>query len=204
MILAGYFCKLMENQFITYLQLGFNHITDFNGYDHMLFLLALTAIYTHKQWKKVLVLVTGFTLGHSLTLALAGLSIVQVNSNFIELLIPVTILITAIFQFISLVKNTKQNLTINFLATTFFGLIHGLGFSNFFKAILGSTNELILVLFSFNLGIEIGQLLIVAFVFIFISLLSLMFKLKIKYFQMVILALVSLISGFLITQTNFW
>src|SRR5690554_5088669 len=142
----------MENQFITYLQLGFNHITDFNGYDHMLFLLALTAIYTHKQWKKVLVLVTGFTLGHSLTLALAGLSIVQVNSNFIELLIPVTILITAIFQFISLVKNTKQNLTINFLATTFFGLIHGLGFSNFFKAILGSTNELILVLFSFNLG----------------------------------------------------
>jgi len=159
--------------FRTYLTLGFQHIADLGGYDHILFLIALCAIYSLREWKKVALLVTAFTLGHSLTLALAALGIVPVNAAWIEFLIPVTIVITALYNVAvhrfdrrELPGLFNRQLNANYFFALFFGLIHGLGFSNFFRASLmpGEEGRLVLQLFAFNLGVELGQLLIVAFI----------------------------------------
>ena len=147
--------------FPTYFQLGFEHITDINGYDHMLFLLAMCAAYVYSDWKKILVLVTAFTVGHSITLSLAVLNIIPVNSDWIEFLIPVTIVATATKN---LIAKQGKAATATYLMALGFGLIHGMGFSNYLRSLLG--DELLLPLFSFNLGIEIGQLLVVAAIFL--------------------------------------
>ena len=153
----------------AYFELGLQHITDLNGYDHILFLLALCAPFSISQWKKVAVLVTAFTLGHSLTLALAVLELVHVSSEWIEFLIPITILITAIYNGLSAIFNKEGRthssarvLSIypSYLLALGFGLIHGLGFSNYLRSLLGS--EIMWPLFNFNLGLEVGQLAIVA------------------------------------------
>ena len=146
--------------FPTYFQLGFEHITDLNGYDHMLFLLALCAAYVYTDWKKILVLVTAFTIGHSITLALAVLNIVAVNSAWIEFLIPVTIVATAAKN---LIAKQEKAATVTYLMALGFGLIHGMGFSNYLRSLLG--DELVLPLFAFNIGLEVGQLLVVALIF---------------------------------------
>lgn len=154
------------SEFFAYLQLGFEHITDANGYDHILFIMALCTTYTLLDWKKVVILVTAFTLGHSITLALATLGMVEVNSDVIEFLIPVTILITACFNFFY--KPTKQGNrpkndgnTIRYIIAICFGLIHGLGFSNYLRALLGKEADIVMPLLGFNIGLELGQLIIV-------------------------------------------
>jgi hypothetical protein len=147
--------------FKVYLELGFDHILDFNGYDHIVFLIALCALYSVTQWKHVLILVTAFTIGHSLTLALAALSIIPVNATLIEILIPVTIMITALIN-LFVKQDPARKWPVNYMQALFFGLIHGMGFSNFFKSLLGSEQEIILPLFAFNLGVELGQICIVA------------------------------------------
>ncbi|MEM7550655.1 MAG: HupE/UreJ family protein [Bacteroidota bacterium] len=151
----------MFSQFKVYFGLGLDHILDVNGYDHILFVIALCAIYTLSDWKRLLILVTAFTIGHSVTLALATLDIVKVNSALIEFLIPVTILITAFSNIIKKpsIGRTKANL--NYYYAIFFGLIHGLGFSNYLKSILGKGQNVVVPLLSFNVGIEIGQIIIV-------------------------------------------
>lgn len=146
--------------FSTYLQLGFEHITDINGYDHMLFLLALCAAYVYSDWKKILVLVTAFTLGHSITLALAVLNIIPVNGAWIEFLIPVTIVATAVKNLFA--KQEKAAITTYVMALGF-GLIHGMGFSNYLRSLLG--DELLMPLFAFNVGLEVGQLIVVTIIF---------------------------------------
>ncbi len=155
-----------------YLRLGFDHITDLAGYDHILFVMALCAVYTLRQWRQVLTLVTAFTLGHSLTLALATLQLVQYSVSLIELLIPITILITAVGNLFFLappegVLATTNSLKISQkrwirygLALTF-GLIHGMGFSSYLRSLLGREADIIGPLFAFNIGLEVGQLLIV-------------------------------------------
>lgn len=147
--------------FPTYFQVGFEHITDPNGYDHMLFLLALCAAYAYTDWKKILVLVTAFTIGHSVTLALAVLDIIPVNSEWIEFLIPVTIVATAAKN---LIVKEERSALITYLMALAFGLIHGMGFSNYLRSLLG--DELLLPLFAFNVGIEFGQLLVVGAIFL--------------------------------------
>lgn len=147
--------------FSTYLQLGFEHITDVYGYDHMLFLLALCGAYRYTDWKKIIILVTAFTLGHSFTLILAVLDIITVNADWVEFLIPVTIAATAAKNVF--VKSEKAA-SITYLMALFFGLVHGMGFSNYLRALLG--DELVWPLFSFNLGIELGQLLVVFGIFL--------------------------------------
>lgn len=147
--------------FPTYLQLGFEHITDLHGYDHMLFLLALCAAYQYDEWKKILVLVTAFTLGHSLTLALAVWNIIPVNAAWIEFLIPLTILATSVKN---LLATNKRAATATYLMALGFGLIHGMGFSNYLRSLLA--DEFVMPLFAFNLGIELGQLLVVSVVFL--------------------------------------
>lgn len=146
--------------FSIYLQLGFDHILDIQGYDHILFIIALCAVYRYDQWKNILILVTAFTIGHSITLALSALDIVVFNAQVIEFLIPLTILLTALFN---IVKKEEQQKSINynyFLALGF-GFIHGLGFSNYFKALLGKEESIVAPLLAFNIGVELGQIIIV-------------------------------------------
>jgi len=151
--------------FQLYLGLGIEHIADFKGYDHILFITALCAVYALKQWKKVLILVTAFTIGHSITLALATLNLIHLPTRIIELLIPVTILITGlwnIFQRSDTIGRTSHRF--KYSTAAFFGLIHGLGFSNYLRGLLGMEENIVLPLFSFNLGLELGQIIIVLIV----------------------------------------
>ncbi|MFB9863530.1 HupE/UreJ family protein [Rufibacter immobilis] len=159
----------MSSVFFTYLQLGFHHIFNLQAYDHMVFVLAMCAVYTGYEWRRILALVTSFTIGHSITLALSTLDIIRFNTALIELLIPVTILFTCLYNFTQLGKTKRKgsaffNLS-NFFAAAF-GLIHGMGFSNYLKSLLGKGQNIVLELFAFNLGIELGQLLIVVLVLI--------------------------------------
>jgi len=148
--------------FSTYFELGFDHILDIKAYDHILFIVALCAIYTVSQWRKILLLVTAFTVGHCITLVLSGLQIVSVNSDVIEFLIPLTIIITAAGNVLQ--KRTYSRLRWYYILALFFGLIHGLGFSNYFKALLGKDDNIVSVLLPFNLGVEAGQIVIVAII----------------------------------------
>jgi hypothetical protein len=152
-------------EFPLYFGLGREHILDYvNGYDHILFVLALCAVYLVGDWKKILILVTAFTIGHSITLALATLNIISVRTEWIELLIPLTIFITAVSNlFKSETTIDMGNIQINYIFALFFGLIHGMGFSNYLRAILGKSHEILTPLLAFNLGLEFGQIIVVTF-----------------------------------------
>lgn len=155
--------------FNTYFQIGLQHIADITAYDHILFIVALCAMYRLFQWKTVLILVTAFTIGHSITLALAALDIVAVNSAVIEFLIPLTIFITAIYNVTYGGNENSSSNAVRFdrfkyMIALSFGLIHGMGFSNYFKSLLGREANITMPLFAFNVGIEIGQIIIVAFI----------------------------------------
>ena len=179
-------CFKFVCMFPTYFQLGFQHITDLNGYDHMLFLLALCAAYLYSDWKKILVLVTAFTFGHSITLALAVLNIIPINGDWIEFLIPVTIVLTAIKN---VAIRSEQSATITYFMALGFGLVHGMGFSNYLRSLLGE--EILLPLFTFNVGLEVGQLLVVALIFLVQFVLVNTISVKHKYWN----GVVSLIAG---------
>lgn len=146
-------------QFSLYFQIGRDHILDLSmGLDHILFVFALAAGYLISDWKKILILVTAFTIGHSITLALATLNIIQVRTDAVEFFIVVTILIAAVSN---LFQNHTSKIQINYAYALFFGLIHGLGFSNTLRAMLSKNQELVTPLLAFNLGLEFGQIIIV-------------------------------------------
>lgn len=148
--------------FELYYNLGREHILDANGYDHILFVLALCSVYLIQDWKKVLILVTAFTIGHSITLALATLNFVSVSAIWVEFLIPLTIFATAVSNIFRKEDTVGQGrIQYNYILASFFGLIHGLGFSNFLKSLLGSQESIGWPLFAFNLGLEVGQIIIV-------------------------------------------
>ncbi len=160
----------MQSQFTTYFTLGLDHITDTQGYDHIVFIIALCAIYRLSEWRKVAILVTAFTIGHSITLALAALKIVTPQYNIVEKLIPLTIMATAVYNVWKNKTSDTEKMTfskalnINYLFALIFGLIHGLGFSNYFRELLGTESDILAPLFAFNIGIEAGQLSIVAII----------------------------------------
>lgn len=150
------------SEFGLYFELGLDHILDINGYDHILFVVVLCALYQSTDWKKVLILITAFTVGHSITLALATMRIIKVNADLIEFLIPVTILFTAISNLFTKEERIAEGkIWRNYMYAGFFGLIHGLGFSNYLRALLGKDETIILQLFAFNVGLEVGQIIIV-------------------------------------------
>ena len=153
--------------FELYFTLGLQHIADLKGYDHILFILTLCAVYNLKEWKRVLVLVTAFTIGHSLTLALATLDLIRVDGDLIEFLIPLTIFVTALANLLARKQQVSSLLHyMKYGAGLFFGLIHGLGFSNYLRSLLGAERGLVLPLFSFNVGIEVGQIIIVSIIMV--------------------------------------
>ncbi len=160
----------MGSEFSTYLQLGLRHITDIRGYDHILFVTALTVAYRPADWRRLLLLVTAFTLGHSITLALATLNLVHVPSTSVEAAIAATIVVASLMAIVAAVgaptgeseSVSQRGQRLRYAMAAGFGLVHGLGFSTFLRSLLGGEESLVLPLFSFNLGLEVGQLGIVA------------------------------------------
>lgn len=163
------------NDFIFYLKEGFFHIADWKAYDHILFVAALCVPFFLKDWKKLLILITAFTLGHSATLALSVYEKIIVPTEWVEFLIPVTIIIMAL-ENLSRRPIASEHSAIRYGTTLVFGLIHGMGFSNYLKSMMGKGESVVNELLAFNLGLEIGQLLIVLVVltisWIFVALLQ--------------------------------
>jgi hypothetical protein len=150
------------DDFLLYLELGLNHVLDFQGYDHILFLLALLVVFSFKQLRQVIYLVSLFTLGHTLTLALAAYGVLRLDIPLVEWLIPITIAISCVTNILRASKPIAPNkLNINLFYALVFGLIHGLGFSNYFRMIIGKTDAKFLPLIEFALGIELAQVIIV-------------------------------------------
>jgi hypothetical protein len=164
------------NDFGLYFSIGYHHIADLRGIDHILFVTALCLRYQFADWRKILVLVTAFTIGHSITLALSVFNVVSYSMKWIEFLIPVTIVITAISNVFVKKFAFKTKFPAIYFFALFFGLVHGLGFSSYLKSLLGSDNSVVAQLLAFNLGLEAGQLLIVTAVliisFIFVNILK--------------------------------
>src|ERR1700751_2770888 len=139
---------------------GLQHILDLNGYDHICYVTALTVLFPTHEWKKLLILITAFTIGHSLTLALSVLNLISPSQKLIECLIPITIILTCLYNIKSF-KNPPKGVSVNYILALTFGFIHGMGFSYLLKSLLGREESIIGTLFSFNIGLEAGQLVIV-------------------------------------------
>ena len=156
------------SEFLIYFQIGLKHVLDIHAYDHVLFLIALSVPYSFNDWQRILLLVTVFTLGHTTALFLSVFGIISVKVNVVELLIPITILITAFYNLFTAGKTSKNgSVNLVFIITLFFGIIHGLGFSNYFKTILGGSNvSKLLPMSEFALGIEAAQIVVVIVVLI--------------------------------------
>jgi len=194
------------SEFQLYFILGKDHILDYaNGYDHILFVVALCAIYLTRDWKKILILITAFTIGHSITLALATLNVIAVKADLVEFLIPLTIFITAFGNLFRREEtySTKPVQT-NYLLALCFGLIHGMGFSNYLKAILGKDHSVITQLLAFNLGLEFGQIVIVG-IFMAVSFLLVdLINVSRRDWKMVISSGIAGIALILMKDAKFW
>lgn len=192
------------DDFILYLNMGLQHVLDFSAYDHILFLIALAVIFSFHQFKKVLWLITLFTVGHSLTLALSAYGVLKIDVKIIEFLIPVTIGITAVVNILNSNKNNASKDKINLVFALFFGLIHGLGFSNYFRMMIGREEDKLMPLIEFALGIEVAQVIIVFGILTIGSVLQTFFKVTKRDWIMVTSAIV---LGFVIpmmTERVFW
>jgi hypothetical protein len=166
--------------FPFYFKIGIQHIISLGALDHILFLTALSAVYLLSNWQQVLVLVTAFTIGHSLTLALSVYSIVSINNSLVEFLIPCTIIAMALFNFFQK-KFTPNSLRLNYFLALFFGLIHGLGFANTINFILAKDQRIGWSLFAFNIGLEAGQVLLILIILLLSFILVNQFMIKRKY-----------------------
>lgn len=187
-----------------YLKLGAEHISDLAGYDHILFITALCAIYQLAQWKKILILVTAFTIGHSITLVLATLGYIPVSTDLIEFLIPITILITSLLNIIKTDQQQKKLHYLKYAMALFFGLIHGIGFSSYLRKLLSMEEDIVSPLFAFNIGLEIGQIAIVTGVLLLNLLIVKVFSAKQEKWNMFLSGAVAGISGILIIERFPW
>lgn len=194
------------NEFLLYFKIGLHHVLDINAYDHVLFLVALMVPYAFKDWKKVLVLVTLFTIGHTLSLILSVFGIITVQVNVVEFLIPITILITALFHLLTAGKTSKNNsISFEAIVTLFFGIIHGLGFSNYFKTILpGSASDKLLPLLEFALGIEGAQLIVVLMYLILAYIVQTFFRFSKRDWALVMSAFVIGVVLPMIVESEIW
>jgi ABC-type antimicrobial peptide transport system permease subunit len=193
------------DQFKLYFQLGYEHIIDLNGIDHILFVVALCSIYLAQDWKKVLILVTAFTLGHSITLALSTFELINFNTDLIEFLIPVTIFITALSNLFRKEGSVSPKaLNLNYFFALFFGLIHGLGFSNYLKSLLGKSESIISQLLAFNLGLELGQIIIVVIFMIISFVFTALFNVAKRDWRLIISSAIAGIAITMMMTAKFW
>jgi hypothetical protein len=192
-------------QFSVFFGIGTEHILDWrNGYDHILFVVALCAVYVIGDWKRILILVTAFTIGHSITLALATLRIISFDSDLVEFLIPLTIMVTALanlFQKEDAIY--ERSIHLNYFFAAFFGLIHGLGFSNNLRDILGQSGNIVSPLLAFNLGLELGQIIIVG-IFMALSFIAVdLFGVKRRDWKMIISSAITGMALILIKESTY-
>lgn len=194
------------SEFLLYFKIGLNHVLDINGYDHVLFLIALTVPYAFKDWKRVLLLVTLFTVGHTLALILSVYEIVIIKAYLVEFLIPITILVTAAFHLFTAGKSGKnESVTFISFVTLFFGVIHGLGFSNYFKTILpGSATDKLLPLLEFALGIEAAQIIVVIIVLLLSYIVQTFFRFSKRDWTLVMSAFVIGVVLPMIIKSDIW
>lgn len=166
-------------EFWFYIQLGLEHVLDFGAYDHILFLSALAIPFSFKSWKSVLILATIFTIAHCTSLALSAFDVLTVDVGLIEFLIPVTILLTALFNLWHVYKGSKTvNLKLHLAATTFFGLVHGFGFSNYFKMLMAEEEDKVTPLLGFATGIELSQVTIILVILALVAVVQDLIKVK--------------------------
>lgn len=179
------------NEFWIFFELGLKHVLDLNGYDHILFLVVLTVAYTFKDWKRVFWLVSVFTIGHTISLTLSTYGAVSFSTNAVEFLVYITILITAIFNIFTAGKNNnKTKIVLLLVAALFFGLIHGLAFSNYFKQITAGLESKLLPMLEFALGVEVGQIIIVLVMLVLSFVFQTVFRFSKRDWIMVISAIV--------------
>ena len=194
------------SEFWIYFNTGLRHVLDINAYDHVLFLIALTIPYAFKDWQRVLLLVTLFTVGHTMALLLSVYGFVQIKVNLVEFLIPITILITAVFHLFTAGKNSKKE-SISFIAvvTLFFGIIHGLGFSNYFNTILpGNASAKLIPLLEFALGIEAAQVIVVLIVLILSYIVQTVFRFSKRDWTLVMSAFVIGVVIPMVIESEIW
>ena len=194
------------SQFWIYFQIGLKHVLDIYAYDHVLFLIALAVPFSFKDWKRIVLLVSLFTIGHTLALILSVFGIIAVKVNVIEFLIPITILLTALFNLFTAGKSSKkESVNLVFFITLFFGIIHGLGFSNYFKTILGGTpSSKLLPLGEFALGIEAAQIVVVFTVLILSYIVQTVFRFSKRDWTLVMSAFIIGVVVPLIIESEIW
>ncbi|MDC0629734.1 HupE/UreJ family protein [Flavobacteriaceae bacterium] len=181
----------MLDSFLKFLELGLYHIVNFKSYDHILFLVVLTIPYLFKDWKRLLLLVSSFTLGHTLSLLLGVYDIVNLNVNVTEWLIPFTIIVMALYNIFTSGKSSKySNPIVLFSVVLFFGFIHGLGFANAFETLVRPNESTLLSVLEFALGIELGQFIIVFCVLFFGFVGQTIFRFSVRDWVMVLSAVV--------------
>ena len=183
------------NDFNLFFGIGIDHILNTGALDHLLFIMVLCAVYLVTDWKKLLVLITAFTIGHSLTLALSVYDVVRFNSAWVEFLIPLTIVLTALYNLTLAGKAVpRQKIQINYLLALFFGLVHGMGFANNIRFMLAESQSILLPLLGFNLGLELGQIIVVSILLLLSILAIKLMKLQHRYWAMG-LSLIGLVAG---------
>ena len=190
---------------IFFLKEGLFHVLDWNAYDHILFLVALVVVYDFKNWKKVIWLITLFTIGHTLSLILATYKVISVDTKWIEFLIPVTIIITAVVNILYVKNTTKQLKTsTNLVFALFFGLIHGLGFSGYFKMLIGTSESKFIPLLEFALGVEIAQIIVVLIILILGFIFQTFFRFSKRDYVLIISSIVIGIVLPILKASIFW
>jgi len=191
------------SDFWIFFKLGFNHVLDFDGYDHVLFLIVLTVVYLFKDWKRVFWIVTIFTIGHTISLALSTYKVISVHANTAEMLVYVTIIATALYNIFTAGKsNNKTRVYILLVVALFFGLIHGLAFSNYFKEITTGVESKLLPMLEFAAGVEVAQIIIVLVVLILSFVFQTVFRFSKRDWVMVISSIV-LGVAYHIVETKF-
>lgn len=193
------------SEFWLYFNLGLHHVLDWRAYDHILFIIVLVAAYNFHDWLKVIWLITLFTLGHTLSLALATYGVVMVRGELVEFLIPLTILLTAIFNLFTAGKNPRNGkIQVLYFATLFFGIIHGLGFSTYFKSVSANVSNKIFPLLEFALGIEAAQIIVVLVVLILSFIFQTIFRFSRRDWVMVISSIVIGFTIPMLLNNIFW
>ncbi|MFE3867288.1 HupE/UreJ family protein [Flavobacterium sp. LS2P90] len=194
------------SEFWIYFQIGLKHVLDIHAYDHVLFLIALAVPFSFKDWKQIVLLVSMFTIGHTLALLLSIFGIIAIKVNVVELLIPITILITALFNLFTAGKSSKkESINLVFFITLFFGIIHGLGFSNYFKSILGgSPSSKLIPLGEFALGIEAAQIVVVFVVLILSYIVQTVFRFSKRDWTLVMSAFIIGVVLPMIVDSKIW
>lgn len=194
------------SEFWIFYEIGLRHVLNIRAYDHVLFLIALVIPYAFRDWKRILLLISIFTIGHTIALLLSVYEVIIIKVNLVEFLIPITILIVAIFNFFAAGKSSKnESISIVGFVTLFFGIIHGLGFSNYFKSILGgSPQSKLLPLSEFALGIESSQIIVVFVVLILSYIVHTVFRFSKRDWTLVMSSFVIGVVLPIIIESKIW